>query len=214
MKQAGVKKELMKWTKAMDDTFSWAYEDVGKEVGGIDEINMLVEQIEVTLESFANTQREISNSEEVLKSALNNVAEALREGNSIIQQHKTRVYIEEEIFKELVAIRIEKEPIIDCYLFLIQNPDKLRGFFGCPSEMRKSILSKMMTDHWIFDLVLVLFLSRWGFLDGPFFEKKIYELRCSPLLFSKELVDRLLPLLCPSLMNSKFYPNFFFELKD
>ncbi|KAI5673941.1 hypothetical protein M9H77_14305 [Catharanthus roseus] len=82
----------------------WAYEDVGKEAGGIDEIDMLVEQNEVTLKSFANTQREsdeevkngsqaskktaqqqgktkkVSTGEEVLKSALDNVAEALREG--------------------------------------------------------------------------------------------------------------------------------------
>lgn len=77
---------------------------------------------------------------EVLKSSLNNVAEELREGNSMIQQYKT----EEEIFKELVDIGIEKEYIEDCYLFLIQNTDKSRAFFGFPSEMRKSILSKMM----------------------------------------------------------------------
>ncbi|KAI5683320.1 hypothetical protein M9H77_04548 [Catharanthus roseus] len=35
----------------------WAYEDVGKEAGGIDGIDMLVEQNEVILESFAKTQR-------------------------------------------------------------------------------------------------------------------------------------------------------------
>ncbi|KAI5668698.1 hypothetical protein M9H77_18551 [Catharanthus roseus] len=206
MKQVGVKNELMKWTQAMDDVFVKAmlnqhYEDAG----GIDEIDMLVEQNEVTLESFTSTQRESDeevkngsqSSNRTAQQEVRKKKEELREGNSMIQQYQT----EEEIFKELVDIGIEKEYIEDCYLFLIQNTDKSRAFFGFPSEMGKSILSKMMAaivnnlksiffgkieaDHWFLDLVL-----------GEFLGDKIAVMQ----LGLQELVDRITS---PAVLESK-----------
>ena len=81
---------------------------------------------------------------EIIKGALDNVADAIREGNFIFQNSRECLYTENEIYKELTSIGVEADSIDDCYLFLTQNQAKSRAFFGCPAERCKSILGKML----------------------------------------------------------------------
>ena len=54
---------------------------------------------------------------EIIKGALDNVVDAIREENFIFQNSKECVYIENEIYKELTNIGVEVDSINDCYLF-------------------------------------------------------------------------------------------------
>ena len=78
--------------------------------------------------------------------ALNNVAVAIREGNTVLERSRARVYSEDEIFNELVALGMDSSSIDEAYLFLTQNPDKVRALFGCPHGRRINILDKMMNN--------------------------------------------------------------------
>ncbi|KAL3513176.1 hypothetical protein ACH5RR_025893 [Cinchona calisaya] len=91
-------------------------------------------------------KRNVSIDEEldILKYTLDNVAEAIREGNFVLQKSRACAYFEEEIFNKLVVVDIEADLIDDCYIFLTQKPVKARSFFGCPGERCKSILNKLM----------------------------------------------------------------------
>ncbi|KAG6485803.1 hypothetical protein ZIOFF_054368 [Zingiber officinale] len=151
----------------------WINETNGVQVESIIDIDRMVCEKEISLEDFSysgkdldapyskysdkknqgstNSQRKkkkVSNDKEleVLKFALDNVAEAIRERNFILQNSRTRVYTENEIFNELIAIGVEENQIDDCYIFLTKNLDKARTFFGCPTERRKNILDKLMFD--------------------------------------------------------------------
>ena len=150
----------------------WMNEPIGVQFESIIEIDDMLCQNEISLENFNNSSKEsdaqrskaCNNKQsqgttatqgkkrkvtcdeefESLKGALHNVADALREGNTILEKSRPRVYSEKEIYDELVNIGVETDLIDDYYVFLCQNTEKVRSFFGCPSESRRNILNKLM----------------------------------------------------------------------
>ncbi|PON80153.1 hypothetical protein PanWU01x14_006030 [Parasponia andersonii] len=81
---------------------------------------------------------------EGIKAAINSVAEAIREGNTIAKRGQARVYSEEEVFAELVNLGVDKRLRYRGYTFLTQNASRVRAFFGCPVEERKNFLLQLM----------------------------------------------------------------------
>ncbi|XP_071932568.1 uncharacterized protein [Coffea arabica] len=157
---------------AKEKRMRWMNEPNGVQFESIIEIDDMLCQNEISLENFNNSSKELdaqrskacNNKQsqgttatqgkkkkvtcdeefESLKGALHNVADALREGNTILEKSRPRVYSEKEIYDELVNIGVETDLIDDYYVFLCQNTEKVRSFFGCPSERRRNILNKLM----------------------------------------------------------------------
>ena len=71
--------------------------------------------------------------------------EIVKEGLAIMERGRPRCYSVDEVFSELVKIKIPLDVQLDAMLFLIKDPAKMRAFFGVPtSELRRQILLKMM----------------------------------------------------------------------
>ncbi|KAJ9182062.1 hypothetical protein P3X46_006095 [Hevea brasiliensis] len=81
-----------------------------------------------------------------IKDAINDVAEAIREGNAIIERARQHVYSEREVYAELVKIGVERHLRYTAYTFLTQDPARVRAFFGFPVNERKDFLLQMMYD--------------------------------------------------------------------
>lgn len=79
-----------------------------------------------------------------VREAIKEVAAAIREGNAIAERSRPRVYSEQEVFRELVRIGVERQLRFRAYTFLIANAGRVRAFFGCPIEERKEFLLQMM----------------------------------------------------------------------
>ena len=79
-----------------------------------------------------------------VRDAIKDVVEAIREGNAVMERGQSHVYSEEEVFEELVKIGIEKHLIYSAYSFLVEDPARVRVFFGFPVEERKDFLIQMM----------------------------------------------------------------------
>ncbi|KAL5557710.1 hypothetical protein UlMin_033921 [Ulmus minor] len=79
-----------------------------------------------------------------IREAIKDVADAIREGNVIAERSRPRVYSEEQVFKELVNIKVDSQLRYRAYTFLIANAGRVRAFFGCPREERKEFLLQMM----------------------------------------------------------------------
>lgn len=85
-------------------------------------------------------ERELSS----VRDAIKDVAAAIREGNAIAERSRPHVYSEQEVFRELVNIGVEKQLRFRAYTFLIANARRVRAFFGCPVGERKEFLLQMM----------------------------------------------------------------------
>ncbi|GJZ09144.1 hypothetical protein Tco_0543427 [Tanacetum coccineum] len=79
------------------------------------------------------------------------VADAIREGNVVLQETNTildRAYQHDytggEIHKELEPLDLEPDVISSALIFLADNPKKARLLFSFPLEMRKNVLKKML----------------------------------------------------------------------
>ena len=79
------------------------------------------------------------------------VADAIREGNVVLQETNTildrafqRDYRGGEIHKELEPLELEPDVFCSALIFLADNPKKARLLFSCPHDMRKDVLEKMM----------------------------------------------------------------------
>ncbi|KAK6939553.1 Myb/SANT-like domain [Dillenia turbinata] len=131
----------------------WAIEPNEDQLESFVDVERLLSENEITLESFdtesskameqvlkhcdqkptqgtnfvKGKKRKVSVDEklELLKGALENVTNAIREGNCILQKSRALVYSEDEIYSELLSIGVEEELIDDCYLFLIHNPNTM-----------------------------------------------------------------------------------------
>ena len=79
---------------------------------------------------------------EIIKGALDNVADAIREGKFFFQNSRECWYTENEIYKELTSIGVEADSIDDCYLFLTQNQAKSRAFFGVQQKGARAYWEK------------------------------------------------------------------------
>lgn len=85
-------------------------------------------------------EREFKN----IREAIKDVADAIREGNIIVERGRPHVYTEQEVFAELVKIGVERHLRYKAYTFLIANSGRVRAFFGCPAGERKEFLLQMM----------------------------------------------------------------------
>ncbi|KAL5571102.1 hypothetical protein UlMin_020699 [Ulmus minor] len=88
---------------------------------------------------------------EMIQSSMNNVADAIREGNVLIEKgilvfEKTRpcLYEEQDIYAELLKIGIPDNIQLEAFLFLVKSPLKTRAFFAVPSPRRYEFLLNMM----------------------------------------------------------------------
>ena len=88
---------------------------------------------------------------EIIQSGINNVAEAIREGNVIaekgivvFEKARRRIYEEQDIYAELLNIGVPDDQQLEAFLFLIKYPEKTRAFFAVPSARRYELLLKMM----------------------------------------------------------------------
>ncbi|KAL5545653.1 hypothetical protein UlMin_005340 [Ulmus minor] len=94
---------------------------------------------------------------EMIQSSINNVAEAIREGNTIVekgvevlQKAQPRIYLEEEVYAKLLKIGVPDSIVLEAFLFLVNGAQKKRAFFAVPSEKRYELLIKWMypsTEH-------------------------------------------------------------------
>ena len=135
----------------------------------IEDIDYLVAQNEVTLESCDNVgdnnvgeasskakKRKASKNEEMeqIMGAIQGVALAMREGNSALRERNliferslARLPIPgQDMFHLLDEIGINSRLRMRAYLYLIKNPDMLRAFIGYPMEEHKELLFTMMSD--------------------------------------------------------------------
>ncbi|KAK0575125.1 hypothetical protein LWI29_034351 [Acer saccharum] len=139
-------------------------------------IDKLLSQNEVTLESvahmddymdtmvFAGTTSQIPtrnaqlkrkkrkasnvehNPDEMIK-AIHFLTEAIKEGNSMFEKSQPQVYSEQELLNNLQAMGFEQSILTDAYLYLVENPDERRAFFGCLFEGCMDLLERMMYDY-------------------------------------------------------------------
>ncbi|KAK0583663.1 hypothetical protein LWI29_001157 [Acer saccharum] len=61
---------------------------------------------------------------ENVQSGMNNVADAIREGNKIIERGQPHRHLEQEVYDELINIGVPEELQLDAYLFLIDSESK------------------------------------------------------------------------------------------
>ena len=147
----------------------WATSTGEGSMENIEDIDYLVAQNEVTLESCDNVgdnnvgeasskakKRKASKNEEMeqIMGAIQGVALAMREGNSALRERNliferslARLPIpEQDMFHLLDEIGINSRLRMRAYLYLIKNPDMLRAFIGYPMEEHKELLFTMMSD--------------------------------------------------------------------
>ncbi|KAI9108531.1 hypothetical protein K1719_020415 [Acacia pycnantha] len=88
-----------------------------------------------------------SKDEEVegIKVALQDIAGALREGNATYEKVKQKLPIPEaDIWKLLEDLKIERQFFNRVYLYLLDNPERIRAVIGCPLDKRKELLLEMV----------------------------------------------------------------------
>ena len=135
----------------------------------IEEIDHLVAQNEVTLESYDNVgdnnvgeasskakKRKTSKNEDMeqIMGAIQDVALAMREGNSRLREwnlifEKSLAclpILEQDMLHLFNEIGIDSRLQMKAYLYLIKNPNMLRAFIGYPVEERKELLFTMMSN--------------------------------------------------------------------
>ena len=154
---------------ALEMRQQWATSTGEGSMENIEDIDYLVAQNEVTLESCDNVgdnnvgeasskakKRKASKNEEMeqIMGAIQGVALAMREGNSALRERNliferslARLPIpEQDMFHLLDEIGINSRLRMRAYLYLIKNPDMLRAFIGYPMEEHKELLFTMMSD--------------------------------------------------------------------
>ncbi|XP_050278990.1 uncharacterized protein LOC126720527 isoform X2 [Quercus robur] len=140
----------------------WATSTGEGSMENIEDIDHLVAQNEVTLESCDNVgdnnvgeasskakKRKTSKNEDMeqIMGAIQDVALAMREGNLIFERSLARLPIpEQDVFHLLDEIGIDSRLRMRAYLYLIKNLDMLRAFIGYPVEERKELLFTMMSS--------------------------------------------------------------------
>ncbi|KAI9108505.1 hypothetical protein K1719_020389 [Acacia pycnantha] len=82
---------------------------------------------------------------EGIKVALQDIDGALREGNAIYDKVKQKLPIPEaEIWKLLENLKIERQFFSQVYLYLLDNPERIRAVIGCHLDKRKELLLEMV----------------------------------------------------------------------
>ncbi|KAM7520320.1 hypothetical protein LguiB_019282 [Lonicera macranthoides] len=94
---------------------------------------------------FKGKKRKVSGGDDIdddMIKVIQSVAEAIKEGNSILEKSQPYVYSEQELWNDLEALELPSTVLMDACLLLIENPVKKRAFFGCPFEGRKNLLGR------------------------------------------------------------------------
>ncbi|KAD3067807.1 hypothetical protein E3N88_35687 [Mikania micrantha] len=117
---------------------------------------------------YKSKNRKVEQEDEVMESKLmdsiNNVANAIQEGNKILERVYHQEYTGEEIYKQLEPMCLEPNEIPDAMMFLAENQAKARLLFSCPFEILMGMLKKMMgREVW---LALSLLMDAIA-VDGP-----------------------------------------------
>ncbi|XP_028077837.1 uncharacterized protein At2g29880-like [Camellia sinensis] len=144
----------------------WANSSNNDHVDKIEVIDELVHQNEANLESFVVDEddvvlssksgtsskakkRKLSNDGkrdvEILKTALQNITSAIREGNASVEKSQG-CFPRGKLHKALEEIGIAPHLFTEAYIFLTKKSERMMQFFGCPVEYRKETLESMMYD--------------------------------------------------------------------
>ena len=90
---------------------------------------------------MSNSQDEAS----IIKEAILDVAQAMREGNAMYGRAKHSLPVtEEQVWALVEGLNFEELMLSDAYLHLIPNPGKLRAVLGCPWEKRKQMITRLV----------------------------------------------------------------------
>jgi len=92
---------------------------------------------------------------EVIKMALKDVADAFRESTAVhdkvfrdsiaaYEKSHQKLIPEDEVWKLLEELQIESNLFTNTYLYLVENPSKVRALLGCPKHRQKTFLMEMM----------------------------------------------------------------------
>ncbi|KAI7733780.1 hypothetical protein M8C21_023330 [Ambrosia artemisiifolia] len=79
-----------------------------------------------------------------LINCIDSVANAIREGNKILERVFRREYTGGEIYKELELMGLELHEIPKAINYLADNQAKARALFSCPLRIRMDMLKYMM----------------------------------------------------------------------
>lgn len=93
----------------------------------------------------AHAKKEVDKEVILVTEAVNNVAEAIREGNALYAQAQSLTFTNADIREELLAIGVEKEILSKAYLYLVKDSDMKGAFFGVPREERKALVMDMLS---------------------------------------------------------------------
>ncbi|KAI3820012.1 hypothetical protein L1987_13868 [Smallanthus sonchifolius] len=85
-----------------------------------------------------------------LMKCVDNVANAIQEGNKIFDRVYHREYTGEEIYKELELMGLEPHEIPRALNFLAANQAKARTLFSCPLQIRIGVLKDMIGAGYFF----------------------------------------------------------------
>ena len=72
------------------------------------------------------------------------VADAMKEGNKILERTSPRVYTSDEIYKELEPMGLEQDILLDAIIYLGRNQTDARTLFTCSRSIRMRLFKKMM----------------------------------------------------------------------
>ncbi|KAI3701264.1 hypothetical protein L2E82_45915 [Cichorium intybus] len=89
-------------------------------------------------------QKKVESSDSNIVNAVHNVAQAIMEGNKIMDRAYPREYTGEEIFQQLDLMGLELNEIPRALNFLATNQAKLRLLFSTPLQIRMGVLKDMM----------------------------------------------------------------------
>nr|GEV39569.1 putative nuclease HARBI1 [Tanacetum cinerariifolium] len=73
-------------------------------------------------------------SQDKIVNSLDNIVHALDRNSKVIENSRPHVYTEGQIYEELRCLGLERKDIHTAYAYLLENPVKTRGLFGCPIE--------------------------------------------------------------------------------
>ncbi|KAL8209611.1 hypothetical protein R6Q57_006343 [Mikania cordata] len=139
--------------KELDDLLAANEVTLENEYNNNDDIQVLDSMTFHPLESsnakkYKSKKRKLDDDDEavnsMLISSIANVANAIVEGNKILERVYHQKYTREEIYKELELMGLESHEVPRALNFLATNQGKARTLFTCPLHIRIGVLKDMM----------------------------------------------------------------------
>lgn len=115
-------------------------------------------EVQIVQEPRAKRSRKSRDDAEIegIKSALANIADAFRESTAVHEKafrestaayekiHQKLPISEEDVWKLLEELQVDNHLLTRTYVYLLENPDKLRALLGCPKNRQKNFLTEIM----------------------------------------------------------------------